>query len=132
MAVSGKPTNSLKQKVGRWGEKVAARYLESLGYVILERNYRTPYGEVDLIAQIDQPEGKTIVFVEVKTRRTQSYGLPEQAISVRKKAHMIASAEQYIQRSPDLATAWRLDVIAIQKHGRGESPEVMHFENVFS
>jgi putative endonuclease len=66
-----------RQKIGKWGEAAAARYLEARGYRILQHNVRTPYGEIDLIAS----QESRVVFVEVKTRTSLSYGLPEAAVT---------------------------------------------------
>lgn len=111
------------QQIGKWGEQAAADYLSQRGYQILDKNARTPYGEIDLVAAL---EGLT-VFVEVKARTTRSFGLPEEAVTPRKLAHMRASAEFYAtERSLD---SWQLDVLAVE--GRpGIPPQIEHFENV--
>ena len=62
-----------QQRVGRWGEQAAAEYLEKQGYIILERNFRTAHGEVDIIARQENVR----VFVEVKPRSSSRYGMPE-------------------------------------------------------
>ncbi len=118
-----------RQSLGRWGEELAARYLAEQGYTILARNSRTPHGEIDLIASEGEQAGTaTIVFVEVKTRASRSFGYPEVSVSARKTAHLIASAEYYIQQHPELRCAWRIDVIAIRRTGGGP-PEIVHFKN---
>ena len=136
------------QSLGSWGEQAAAAYLEQRGYQILERNVRTKYGEIDIIAY--QPPGEAsdesdgsnrfpvVVFVEVKTRQTRSLGPPEISVNARKKQHMQASIQAYMQCHPDLPGSWRIDVIAIQR-SRSEAtpepeavPEITHFENAFS
>lgn len=113
------------QAVGRWGEAAAATYLQERGYEIVEKNARTPYGEIDLVARLD---GVT-VFVEVKTRTSRRLGLPEEAITPRKRAHMLAAAEHYAaDREID---AWQADVLAVE--GRpGSTPYIEHFENVLA
>ena len=119
------------QELGKWGEKLAADFLIKQGYAIIARNVRTPYGELDLVA--GQP-GKsdndeiTIVFVEVKTRRTQSYGFPEESISSSKQEHLISSALHYLQERPELVQDWRIDVIAIERY-ENLDPIIHHFEN---
>lgn len=121
-------TNS-RQALGRWGETLAADYLARLGYQILVRNFRTPYGELDLIAQIGSGESQELVFVEVKTRASQSFGPPEVAVDQRKQAHLIASAEYYLSQQANPPTTWRIDVIAIQQNSLQSEPELIHFEN---
>lgn len=121
-----------KKLLGRWGEELASKYLEDQGYEILERNVRTPYGEIDLVACLEQPDSCTIVLVEVKTRRTQAFGPPEEAINARKSAHLLSSAEYYIQQYSDPSVYWRIDVVAIQLGNRHLPPKITHFENVIS
>ena len=112
---------SKNRKLGNWGENVASQYLVSSGYMLLERNAHTPYGEIDIVATKDGIP----VFVEVKTRSSTSLGPPEMAITLPKQAHMLAAAEYYAQQH-DL-DHWQIDVIAVRK-ATGENPEIMHFE----
>lgn len=121
----GKPT-SHNQAFGKWGEAKAADYLKDKGYIILEKNYRTPYGEIDLIA-LDQ---QTVVFVEVKTRRTHTFGFPEDSVTESKRAHIIHSAQAYMENMGNLD--WRIDVIAISLIGQGQPLEITHFENAIN
>ena len=111
--------------LGRWGETIAHDYLVDHGYKVIERNFRTEYGEIDLIAEQDG----VIVFVEVKTRTGNQYGHPEGAITPEKTLHMVESAQAYVQKNPDLPGEWRLDVIAIRRRSSTKSPEITHFEN---
>ena len=125
------------QRLGRWGEELAAGYLLQRGYTLLEQNARTPYGEIDLVAcQTPCDElfkgGASIVFVEVKTRRGSSFGWPEQAVTARKRAHLLAAAQSYLQAHPDLSGAWRIDVIAIRSVLSDAPPEILHFENAIT
>jgi putative endonuclease len=116
-----------RQNLGREGEDLAEDYLHKHGYVILVRNARTPYGEIDIIAR----QGPVTVFVEVKTRRSTKYGWPEEAVQTQKQARLIASAEAYLQANPDLEGDWRIDVIAIQLE-RGRPPLITHFDHAIS
>jgi len=109
------------QRVGKWGEQAAADYLTTKGYEIIARNVRTPYGEIDLIAQKD---GSTI-FVEVKARTSKSLGPPEIAVTPRKQEHMLACAEHYAQQNA--IDHWQIDVIAVED--MNGKTEVVHFEN---
>lgn len=118
-----------RQALGKWGEAQAAEYLTRLGYKIIGRNVRTPYGELDLIAQVGSGEGSELVFVEVKTRASYSLGPPEISVDRRKQAHLIASAEHYLTLLEKLPAIWRIDVIAIQRTGAHIDPEIIHFEN---
>jgi putative endonuclease len=132
-------SKTYRQSLGSWGERVAARYLQENGYTILDQNVRTAYGEIDLVAlqqsspDMKEPGDETgltgeVVFVEVKTRASSTFGLPEEAVTTRKKAHLLSSAQAYLQVHPELTGAWRIDVIAIRRQ-RSQSPEILHFEN---
>jgi putative endonuclease len=120
--------SSHRQSLGHLGESLAASYLEQRGYSILERNCRTPYGEIDLVSKT----GETIVFVEVKTRSSKSLGPPEISITARKQEHMRSAAEYYIQQHPELQCDYRIDVITVQKPNRDDQAIIDHFENVIS
>ena len=113
------------QTIGRWGEENAARYLQEHGYEIVDKNARTPYGEIDLVARRDGG----IVFVEVKTRTSRRFGLPEEAITPRKQVHMLAAAEHYA--ADHGINSWQVDVLAIEGTP-GKTPLIEHFENVLS
>jgi putative endonuclease len=104
---------SKRQALGAWGEQHAVHHLESKGCRIVATNWRCPAGEVDIIALDDE----CLAFVEVRTRRGQAYGTPEESITPRKLAHMIAVAETYVYEK-DWKGNWRLDVVAIQIEGR--------------
>ena len=121
-----------KQKIGKWGEGLAAAYLVEKGYLILDQNVYTSYGEIDIIALQVIDSEKYLVFVEVKTRTTLEFGNPEDSITWRKKEHLIATIETYLQDHTDLEYPWRIDVIAIQKLSAGNPPKIKHFESVFS
>lgn len=120
-----------RQRLGKWGEDAAAWYLEGRGYRIFFRNVRTPYGEIDLVAS----RGDGLVFVEVKTRTSEVFGLPEAAVNARKLEHMVNSALYFIEQHQDLAgQGWQIDVIAIcgqPGDARGDV-DIQHFANVAS
>ena len=97
-----------KEKGDR-GEDRAAAFLRRQGYRILERNYRCPLGEMDIIAR----EGKTLVFIEVKTRSTDRFGPPEAAIGSQKQRRMTAIALCYLKGKGWLGTPARFDVAAV-------------------
>ncbi len=93
---------------GDWGEKVAVNYLMKQGYQILDRNYKTKLGELDIVAK----ERDIIVFVEVKTRSSRSFGLPQEAVNFKKQNKIMRMAMQYLQNR-DLRGTWRIDVVGI-------------------
>lgn len=116
-----KPT-SHNQRIGQWGESVAADHLIAQGCEIMASNVRTPYGEIDLIAR----RADVTLFVEVKTRTSTSFGLPEVAVSARKQEHMLASAEHYAAEHE--IDHWQIDVISVEGKP-GMKPVITHFEN---
>ncbi len=105
----------LGKLLGRSGEDRAAKLLAKLGYRVLERNYRTRQGEIDLIAL----DGDTVVFVEVKTRMGDAYGAPELAVDQRKQGRMVKAALGYLKQKKLHQMASRFDVVAITGAGDG-------------
>jgi putative endonuclease len=118
-------TLNRRQRIGRWGERVAEEFLLVNGYQVLDRNVHTTYGEIDLVTLA----GDQVVFVEVKTRTNLAYGHPEISVTQRKQNHLTQSAEAYLTQHPELGEDWRIDVIAIQGCPGGADPEIVHFEN---
>jgi putative endonuclease len=114
----------LRKLLGRTGEDLAAKCLEGRGYSILERNYRAPHGEIDLIAL----DNGTVVFIEVKTRTTDAYGAPELSVDHRKQEHMVRAALGYLKRKKLHQMPCRFDVVAISGAG---SDRVEVIQNAF-
>ena len=83
--------------IGEFGEDLAVEYLESKGFDIIERNWRYGHWELDVIAR----EGTTTVFVEVKTRKSTKYGLPEEGLTKKKLKTIIAAGAEYLQQNPN-------------------------------
>ena len=115
---------SARSNLGTQGEALAAAHLEGLGMRIVGRNYRSRYGEVDLVAR----EGETLVFVEVKTRRGDSYGTPEESVTPRKLDRLAKTAARYLQQHGLDQSAWRVDLIAI-KLGK-DGPTINHVRSI--
>lgn len=110
------------QRIGKWGESAATEYLEKHGYTVVTRNARTPYGEIDIVAEKE----RFTIFVEVKTRTTKRFGPPEIAVTQRKQEHMIAAAESYAVEHK--INHWQIDVIAVEGKP-GSTPKFTYFEN---
>jgi len=117
-------TRERKNK-GAWGEDRAAEFLAREGYRILERNYRCSLGEMDIIAR----EGKTVVFVEVKTRSSERFGPPHAAIGPQKQRRMTAIALCYLKAHGLLGAPARFDVAAVSLGEGGE--KVTLYRNAF-
>lgn len=122
MSGSTKRQPAHRQRLGRWGEDLAASRLEAEGYVIVTRNWRCSLGEIDLIAR----QQDTLVFVEVKTRRSKAYGYPEEALTPRKAQKLIDLGIEYVAGLEDLDVDWRIDLIAIQIDSSGKLERYEH------
>ena len=110
---------------GAWGEDLALHYLTTRGYELVERNYRTRYGEIDLILRKDD----LLVFVEVKLRRSTRFGDPLEAVTIHKQTTLRSLAEQYLSdRDPDFDTL-RFDVVGILIDK--DKPRLHHVEDAF-
>ncbi len=96
--------------LGKWGEEQAARYLQRLGMKILERNFRTPVGEIDIIAR----HKKILVFVEVKTRRSAAFGTPLEAVGPFKQRQILRTAQWYLGQGFGRGLQPRFDVVAVR------------------
>ena len=112
--------------IGTLGENIAKNYLEKKGYRILETNYKTKIGEIDIIAQ----KGKILVFIEVKTITAKENFLPEDKVDKRKKTKLINLVKFYLQEKKiNFDIPLQIDVIGI-KLGKDKESEIQHFENV--
>ncbi len=115
-----------RKNLGDSGERVAALFLEQRGYKILQRSFRTRGGEVDLIAE----DADGLAFIEVRARRGGGMNVPEESLTPRKRARLIAMAEEFLARHAEYANrAWRIDFVAIELEPSGK---VMRIEVVKS
>lgn len=110
------------QRVGAWGEETAVGFMMKRGFCIVARNVRTPYGEIDIVAE----QNGTTIFVEVKTLTSSKNFLPEHQITARKREHILNSAQHYAAEHG--IDHWQIDVIAIEGKP-GANPVITHFEN---
>ncbi|TCJ16961.1 YraN family protein [Rubrobacter taiwanensis] len=111
---------------GRAGEEIAARYLARAGYELVARNYRTRFGEVDLIVR----RGALLVFVEVKLRRGLGFGEPVESVTARKRRKIRRVAEHYLVREGAEFEELRFDVVGVLA-GRDGRIRVRHVEGAF-
>ncbi len=116
-----------RKKLGQLGETLAADHLERRGYVIRQRNYRCPAGEMDIVAE----DGDCLVFVEVRTRRGREYGTPEESITAAKQARLVEVAQTYLQEH-EWPGDWRIDVVAIELTPGGRLERVAVIQNAVS
>lgn len=108
------------------GEDLACDYLARKGYKIIERNFRKKYQEIDIIAISDS----TLVFVEVKTRRSDSFGSPFESITPWKLKHLVRLAQYYKQLHPHLPGYMRIDAIGIILSPDNKLENIEHLENI--
>lgn len=116
---------TLQRARGLSAERVAEQFLESKGYAVLGRNYRCPWGEVDIIAQ----EGDILAFVEVKGRRSLRMGSPLEAVTPRKQRRLVLTAQDYLERHRLESRPWRIDVVAVAIGADGLLRVAAHLPN---
>ena len=116
----------VRQLLGKEAEAAAERFLRQKGYRILERNVRVGRGELDIVARL----GETVVFVEVKARRTDRYGGVSHAVTARKEQQLIQLAAQYLAHHRLERRLCRFDVLFYDA-GDPDSPVLEHVENAF-
>ncbi|MDP3790746.1 MAG: YraN family protein [Candidatus Omnitrophota bacterium] len=114
-----------KKVTGSVGEELAASYLKKKGYRILRRNFRTIFGEIDIVAKLKD----LIVFVEVKTRATSSLGPPYLAITKFKERHIIKNALFYLKCNSLLRAAWRIDIVSVKLNHEHKLENIELIEN---
>ncbi len=112
-------------EIGHLGETVAKKYLQNKGYRIIEQNYRTKYAEIDLVAY----NKDILVFIEVKTRKDEQLGTPEESIKRGKIRRLIRNAEAYVARM-NYAGRCRIDAICIVLNEAGRAGRTSHYENI--
>ena len=112
--------------LGAIGEELAFHFLIRRGYKILLRNYTSPLGEIDLIAK----EKGAVVFVEVKTRKSDAMGMPAESVTSEKRHHIVKNAKYYINRYGIHDVPCRFDVVSILMPD-GSDPQIELIENAF-
>jgi len=132
--LSGRPHRRAAKALGRRGEQAACRFLKKAGLKILARNYRCPGGEIDLIAldRSTRRDGKaeTIVFVEVKTRSTDTPAGPESAVDTHKRKQVTKAAGYYLRHHRARGYLTRYDIVAVIIPP-GRKPAIRHTPNAF-
>jgi putative endonuclease len=111
--------------LGKQGEDIAASYLSKKGFSIIQRNFRAGYGELDIITMINN----ILVFVEVKTRLTDEFGLPEEGVTPRKLREVKKTAEYFKSIHPELPDEMRIDVIGMILDNSFKITYFNHIEN---
>jgi len=117
----------MRQRLGKWGEEQAAVFLIKKGYELVEKNWRSRPGEIDLVMR----DNDTLVFVEVKTRSGKAFGYPEESITENKIAVLLEACQKYIDEK-EFNLDWRIDIISIigsPALGVREIEHIAGFEN---
>ena len=114
-------------RLGEWGEQQALSYLLDQGYRLLARNLHIDHCELDLVMK----DRDVIVFIEVKTRVSLTFGAPEEAISFRKQSRLQKAAWGYLEQSNQLHSPWRIDVVAIEATKNRELLRLDHYPGAF-
>lgn len=117
---------SRPHQLGRSGEDLAARILQQRGWRILDRNYRAGRKEIDLIAR----RGRTVAFVEVKTRTGPEFGDPLAAVTSKKRAEIARVARDWVARHGRPGYHYRFDAVAVVWE-RGRRPRIRHVEDAW-
>ena len=119
----------MRISTGKKGEELAAAYLEEAGYRIIVRNYRCLFGEIDMVAE----EGETLVFIEVKSRRSDAYGDPQLAVGPQKQKKISRISLHYLSEHRLRHRSARFDVVAVKLRPSGHQIELIRnaFELAF-
>ena len=114
-----------RRDVGILGEKLAGDFLEKRGYHVLQTNYRCPEGEIDIVAR----HKESLVFVEVRTKKSLEFGSPEESITPVKMRRLRAAAARYQQAHDNLPASWRIDVVVIELDRKDRISRIELIEN---
>ncbi len=117
-----------RRQMGQRGEELAASYLEKMGCRVVQRNYRCPQGELDLVVE----DGEDLVFVEVRTKRQPCLFQPEETITRSKALRLVKLGERYLAATGQEQRPWRVDVVAVELGNRGEPVRIERFKDATS
>jgi putative endonuclease len=116
-------TQTARQGLGAAGERLARRHLEQQGYEFVDANWRRPHGELDLIMR----DGDVLVFVEVKTRRSERFGSAEESVTPAQVTRLLRAAESFLAGHPALThLLWRFDLVAVTLAPSGAVSRLTH------
>ena len=118
---------SYNKDIGNYSEKIAERYLESKGYYILDKNFRNKFGEVDIICR----KADLIIFVEIKSRYTNSYGSPLESVTCYKQNKILSTSKYYIYKYKLYNYYIRYDVIELLLNNNNNSFKINHYKDAF-
>jgi len=114
------------KKTGALGEQYAARYLIAQGYEVLNTNFHSKFGEIDIVAR----KNNEIIFCEVKTRKNINFGLPQEAFNYKKYSRIKKTIFIYFQNNRTNYSRWRIDLVSILLNSFDEVKELVHYRGV--
>ncbi len=115
------------RKLGAYGEQIAINYLNTEKYQILKSNFHSRFGEIDIIAQKEN----TIIFIEVKTRTSNTFGTPEESLTPQKRRKIIKTALTFLkEKAPGKRISWRIDLIAVKLTKNLKTAQINHLKNI--
>lgn len=117
-----------KQTIGLKGQQIVEKYLVDKGYITLVKNWTCRYGEIDLV-MFDNLT-KEVVFIEIKTRTTTSFGQPQEAISQEKQLKLAKTIEKYLEKDGICQSKYRIDLIGVYFHQDKRSAKITHIKDV--
>ena len=112
-----------QKRIGKKGEEFAAKFLADIGYEIIENNFYSRYGEIDIVAQ----KSGVVVFVEVKTRTNQTFGAPEESITPSKLDRIQKAGLMWLQAHPESPDDWRIEVVSLLLNKQHSILDIQHF-----
>lgn len=115
-----------RRSTGQLGEKLAADFIRRKGYRIIEKNYRCPEGEIDIVAE----NKHCLVFVEVRSKTNATFGTPEESVTATKKARLATCALRYLTSHPSPDRSWRIDLVAVELDISGKVTRLEITENI--
>jgi len=121
-----------ERQTGNLGEDLAKKYLQKKNYIIIESNYHSKFGEIDIIASATQ-EVSWLVFIEVKTRTRENhnfFGYPEDLVDYSKERKISATASIYMDKKNLNPDHWRIDIVVVDLNMQTRKAEIRHFENI--
>jgi putative endonuclease len=120
-------TQTARQGLGAAGERLARRHLEGLGYQYVAANWHCRSGELDLVML----DGEVLVFVEVKTRHGERFGVAEETVTAAQARRLTIAAQQFLEERPEFQDRiWRIDLVAVTLASSGATRRLSHLQNV--
>lgn len=119
-----------KRQIGDLGERLAKNYLMRKGYKIIDTNFHSRFGEIDLIVQNKQDKFNPLVFIEVKTRTSNNFGSPEESVDALKKSKIVKTIINYLEQKNIMTDDWQVDIVAVDLFMPDRKARISHLKAV--